>query len=71
MISLDVIQNQGKYLVQDVSGFNTGLEVQDVALMMQEHGAGELLVNSIDRDGLIAMITSCIRECMRVLIYLS
>ena len=53
VISLDVIQNQGKYLVQTHGGsFNTGLEVQDVALMMQEHGAGELLVNSIDRDGL-------------------
>lgn len=53
VISLDVIQENGKYLVKTHGGsVNTGLEVQDVATLMQDHGAGELLVNSINRDGM-------------------
>ena len=53
VISLDVIQDGKRYVVKTHGGsVNTGLELQDVARAMQDYGAGELLVNSIDRDGM-------------------
>jgi cyclase len=51
--SIDVKRNLlGRPEVWIASGTkNTYLDPVRVAVMMQEHGAGELLVNSIDRDG--------------------
>ena len=53
VISLDVSQVGKKYFVKTHGGsVDTGFEVQNVARVMQDCGAGELFVNSIDRDGM-------------------
>lgn len=53
VISLDVKQNRhGQYEVHIRGGQqNTGLDPTSVAIKMQALGAGEILLNSIDRDG--------------------
>jgi imidazole glycerol-phosphate synthase subunit HisF len=53
MLSIDVKKNiWGKYKVYVQHGSrNTGLDPVDYAKQMENAGAGELLVNSIDRDG--------------------
>lgn len=51
--SIDVKQTpNGSYEVYTNGGkMPTGIEVRDCALQMEEAGAGEILLNSIDRDG--------------------
>lgn len=53
VVSVDVKKNIfGKYEVYTNSGkVNTRKDPVSFALKMQEHGAGEILLNSIDRDG--------------------
>lgn len=53
VVSLDVKRNfQGKYEVFTHSGRQaTGLDPVKFAMEMEKRGAGELLLNSIDRDG--------------------
>jgi len=53
VISLDVrMNNKGKYEVFTQRGKKpTGLAAADFALLAQEMGAGEIILNSIDRDG--------------------
>lgn len=52
-VSMDVKKNfWGKYHVHTKAGkFNTGLDPVKFAVQMDQMGAGELLVNVIDRDG--------------------
>ncbi|MDB2418977.1 imidazole glycerol phosphate synthase cyclase subunit [Amylibacter sp.] len=53
VVSLDVKQLDKKYFIHINGGKDpTELELGDLALEMQERGAGELLINSIDRDGM-------------------
>jgi len=53
VVSIDVKKNLfGKRKVYTQSGkFNTGLDPLAFALEMQERGAGEIFLNSIDKDG--------------------
>lgn len=53
VVSLDVKRNlNGLYEVFTHSGkISTGISPQELALRAQDLGAGELLINSIDRDG--------------------
>jgi len=53
VVSLDVEKNfLGKHIVFTHGGMcNTNLEAVKYAVQMQEMGAGELFLNSIDRDG--------------------
>lgn len=53
VVSIDVKRNfQGKYGVFTRSGMQaTGLDPVKFAVEMEKRGAGELLLNSIDRDG--------------------
>ncbi|MBC8335232.1 MAG: imidazole glycerol phosphate synthase subunit HisF [Anaerolineales bacterium] len=53
VISIDAKKNwRGKYEVFTHSGTKgTGLNPVDFALQMQKKGAGEIILNSIDRDG--------------------
>lgn len=53
VVSIDVKKNMwGKYLVYVHNGSeNTRVDPVEYAKRMQEAGAGELLINSIDRDG--------------------
>jgi imidazole glycerol-phosphate synthase subunit HisF len=53
VVSIDVRRNLwGKYKVHIRNGSkSTGLDPADYAKRMEEAGAGELLLNSIDRDG--------------------
>lgn len=56
VVSIDVKKNLfGKYKVFTENGTrNTGLDPLDYARQMENAGAGELLLNSIDRDGTFA-----------------
>lgn len=50
--SIDVIRVDGKYQVYAHSkGCSTGLDAVEFAARMEELGAGEILLNSVDRDG--------------------
>jgi imidazole glycerol-phosphate synthase subunit HisF len=53
VISVDVRRNLlGKYRVTTVSGSkNTGLDPVMHAKMMESNGAGEIMINAVDRDG--------------------
>ncbi len=53
VVSLDVKKTiWGKYKVfRDSGKTNTGLDPKNFALTMQNNGAGEIFLNSIDRDG--------------------
>jgi imidazole glycerol-phosphate synthase subunit HisF len=70
VVSIDVKKNVwGKYKVYVENGSrNTGLDPADYAKQMEQAGAGELLLNGIDRDGtykgydteLIKMVSSAV-----------
>ncbi len=52
IISLDVKRDSNKYKVYTHSGTkNTGLDAVQTAKEMENLGAGELIINSIDKDG--------------------
>ncbi|MBL7703060.1 MAG: imidazole glycerol phosphate synthase subunit HisF [Ferruginibacter sp.] len=53
VVSVDVKKNLfGKYKVYTKNGTeNTGMDPIDFCIKMQEAGAGEIMLNSIDRDG--------------------
>lgn len=53
VVSIDVKKNiWGKYKVYGMNGSkNTGLDPVDFARQMEQAGAGEILLNSIDKDG--------------------
>lgn len=55
VISLDVkINKRGRYEVFTRRGKqSTGLDTADFAILMQEMGAGEIILNDIDRDGML------------------
>ncbi len=71
VVSIDVKKNiLGKYRVFTMNGSqNTKMDPVDYSLKMQEAGAGEIMLNSIDRDGtyqgfdldLIQMVSSNLR----------
>lgn len=53
VVSVDVRQIDGKYMVMRDGGRNpTDYQVGDWVRLVQAKGAGEILVNSIDRDGM-------------------
>lgn len=56
VVSVDIKKNLfGKYKVYTKNGTeNTRMDPVDFALQMQEAGAGEIMLNSIDRDGTYA-----------------
>lgn len=51
VVSIDAKYDDGKYIVYRHGKESTGLEVTEFARRCQEAGAGEILLNSIDRDG--------------------
>jgi imidazole glycerol-phosphate synthase subunit HisF len=53
VVSIDVKKNiWGKYHIYSQSGkINTGLDPVKFAVEMEENGVGELMINSIDKDG--------------------
>lgn len=53
VVSIDVRRNLfGKYKVYSNNGtVNTGMDPVEFALKMQDAGAGEIILNAIDRDG--------------------
>lgn len=72
VISIDAKKNwRGKYEVFTHSGTKgTGLNPVDFALQMQKKGAGEIILNSIDRDGTMQgydlELTSRVAESLEV-----
>lgn len=53
VISIDVKKIDGEYLVMADGGkINTGYNAVEWAKIVEERGAGEIFLNSIDRDGL-------------------
>ena len=71
VVSLDVKKNKnGKYeIFSDSGGVPTGLDVVSFAKKVEDLGAGEILINSIDRDGsksgydvtLVSMVCAAVR----------
>ena len=54
VVSIDVKKDLEGYKVYTMSGTkNTGLDAVKVSMEMEKLGAGELIINSIDRDGLM------------------
>ena len=52
VVALDAKKNQDKWEIFTHGGRNnTGIDVIDFSKKMEDHGAGELLVTSMDRDG--------------------
>lgn len=52
VVSLDVSKKDGIYYAYSSSGqMNTGIEAISASKKAEEFGAGELIINSIDRDG--------------------
>lgn len=52
VISVDVVKIKDNYKVYDYSeGTMTDLKIEDALQKIQDIGAGEILVNSVDRDG--------------------
>ncbi|PWG81033.1 AglZ/HisF2 family acetamidino modification protein [Pararcticibacter amylolyticus] len=70
VVSIDVKKNMlGKYRIYSRTGVNNvGGDVLDYARLMEANGAGEILLNSVDRDGsmsgydikLVKMISSAV-----------
>lgn len=56
VVSIDVKKNfWGKKIIYSYSGSkNTGIDPVKFAVEMQKNGAGELLINSIDKDGMMS-----------------
>ncbi len=56
VVVLDVKKNMfGKYVIYTHNGNkNTGIELKDMIQQMQDSGAGEIVVNSIDNDGMMS-----------------
>jgi len=56
VVVLDVKKNMfGKYVVYTHNGTkNTGIELNDMIYRIQESGAGEVVINSIDNDGMMS-----------------
>jgi len=55
VVSLDVKKaSSGEYMVHTHSGkISTGQNAVEFAVMMEQHGAGEIFLNTIDRDGMM------------------
>lgn len=63
--SIDVILVDGRYEVFcHPKGSSTGLGAVDFAVRMEELGAGEILLNSVDRDG---MMDGCDTELVKLI----
>ncbi len=56
VVVLDIKKNIfGKYIIHTHNGTkNTGIELDDIILKIQESGAGEIVINSIDNDGMMS-----------------
>ncbi len=68
VLSMDVKRVDGKFTVFSHGGrFNTGIDAEEWAYRGQEEGAGELVLNSIDTDGVkkgfdCEMLSFCCRR---------
>jgi cyclase len=52
VVSIDFKKIDGQYIVMSDGGqVSTGITVMDHCKKVQDHGAGEILLNSVDRDG--------------------
>lgn len=52
VVSIDAIKDNNKYFVYDyVNKIKTNFEVHQFAKIVEEKGAGEILINSVDLDG--------------------